>query len=157
MPHTLHAAGLAPAACCGRHGRLDWYDRYFAFNMAHGMEDYEAQIAPIKAALFERLFMTNAPGGTPVAGTQGSSAHPVQVLELGIGTSPNLPFMVQQQQNLTITGVDPNKAMWPYAEGAAASVGLAPQQLQLVDADATALPFDDGSFDVAVVTLVCFL
>jgi ubiquinone/menaquinone biosynthesis C-methylase UbiE len=55
---------------------------------------------------------------------------------------------------LSVTGLEPNIAMWGYAQQAAAAAGLQQQQLQLVEGDAQQMPFDSSSFDAAVMTLV---
>jgi ubiquinone/menaquinone biosynthesis C-methylase UbiE len=44
--------------------------------------------------------------------------------------------------------------MQEYARASAAAAGLAPGQLELVVAGAEAMPFPDGAFDGAVITLV---
>ena len=69
---ALSAVPLCPCAACSRNAG---YDRYFAWNMANGMASYEEDIAPIKRQLF---------AGVPLRGAK--------VLEIGIGTGPNLPF-----------------------------------------------------------------
>lgn len=53
-----------------------------------------------------------------------------------------------------MTGLEPNTAMWGYAQEKAAAAGWAQQQLQLVEGDAQQMPFEDSSFDAAVMTLV---
>jgi hypothetical protein len=75
---------------------------------------------------------------------------------------PNFQFYptaaeTQQLQQLRITGLEPNPAMWQYTQQAAESAGLSQQQLQLVAADAQQMPFEPNSFDAAVVTLVGLL
>lgn len=72
---------------------------------------------------------------------------------------PNLEFMAQalgpeRLPSLRLTGLDPNPAMQPYARDAAAAAGLAPGQIDLTTGDAQAMPYDDGTFDAAVITLV---
>jgi hypothetical protein len=47
--------------------------------MAQGMRSYEAQIAPVKRQLFQQI-----------RASAGSGA--VRVLEIGIGTGPNLEY-----------------------------------------------------------------
>ncbi|KAF8072542.1 METTL7A [Scenedesmus sp. PABB004] len=140
--------GLAAAPCCcaGCGRRWAWYDSWFALNMAAGMADYEHAVAPLKAALFERL----------LRGARADSAAdvPLQLLEVGIGTGPNLRHLRHLGGSVAVTGLEPNPAMWPYAREAAAAAGLGEQQLALVAGDATALPFEAGRFDVAVITLV---
>ena len=69
------------------------------------------------------------------------------MLELGVGTGLNLPFY----ENATrIVGIDPDPHMLRRARRRAEQV---PQRVELVEAGAEALPFDDGAFDTVVVTL----
>lgn len=57
--------------------------------MAGGMADYEASIAPVKRRLLQELL-----SGLPGAGAGGGSGggEPAQLLELGVGTGPNLAY-----------------------------------------------------------------
>lgn len=81
-----------------------------------------------------------------------------QLLEVGVGTGPNLPYYRQlgssaaQPQGLKVTGLDPNISMQQYAELSAQQAGL--QDFAFVQGSAEQMPFDDGSFDAAVLTLV---
>lgn len=95
----LHAVRLLSApkqrvvqhagTCCGCSlcksssfaGRWGWYDKYFAYTMAYGMQDYERNIAARKETLFANLFQL-----------------PVEsLLEIGIGTGPNTRYYAAQQ------------------------------------------------------------
>jgi len=143
------AAGVIGCCACGRPcgasngkqaggtwpGRWGWYDRYFAFAMTE-MQDYEREVAPLKGRLFAAAL---APGA--------------EVLELGMGTGPNLRYEAECSE-VHVTGVDVNSAMAPYAREAAQTAGLPLQRLTLVTGDVGALPFKDDSFDVVVCTLV---
>lgn len=60
----------------------------------------------------------------------------------------------QQQVPLVITGLEPNPAMWQYAQASAEQTGLSQQQLQLVAGDAQQMPFEQDTFNAAVMTLV---
>ena len=62
-------------------GRWRWYDRYFAYSMAVGMQDYEHEMAACKRRLFTELFQSDIQ----------------ELLELGMGTGPNLKYYNQQQ------------------------------------------------------------
>ena len=75
-----HAAPLCPCASC----RIAGYDKYFAFNMATGMREYEEGLAPVKRQLF---------GKVPFSG-----AH---VLEIGMGTGPNLQYYGSKVRRLS--------------------------------------------------------
>ena len=97
--------------------------------MAEGMADYEAAIAPRKAALFAKL-----------AG---------DVAEVGLGAGPNLRFYPPSVTS--VVGVEPNEYMDAFASRAAADAGVA---LQVRRGVAEALPLADRSVDVVVATLV---
>lgn len=69
-----------------------------------------------------------------------------RVLEIGFGTGTSLaaypPGAVDR-----VTALEPNRAMWPRARRRAGQAGIA---IDLVDARAEAMPFDDASFDTVV-------
>lgn len=71
------------------------------------------------------------------------------VLEIGGGTGLNLPFYGQAVQSLTVT--EPEPAMLRRLQRRAREQASAAKVLR---APAEDLPFDDGTFDVAVSTLV---
>ncbi|KAI8477362.1 MAG: S-adenosyl-L-methionine-dependent methyltransferase [Monoraphidium minutum] len=155
--------GVAPILCCGcprcggaaqERQRAGWYDRYFAAAMHSQMGVYESAIAPVKERLFSQLL---APGGA--AAPAGGGGGALRLLEIGIGTGPNLSYMARalgpdRLPLLSLTGLDPNPEMQPYARESAAAAGLDPGQLRLVEGSAEAMPFEDGAFDAAVITLV---
>ena len=62
-------------------GRWQWYDKYFAYSMAFGMQSYEEELAACKRGLFAELFR--------------SPIH--SLLEVGLGTGPNLKFYSEQK------------------------------------------------------------
>ncbi|KAL0664587.1 hypothetical protein Bca4012_101425 [Brassica carinata] len=62
-----------------------------------------------------------------------------KVLEIGIGTGPNMRYFAARNVNVTLLGLDPNPKMKKYARKAA--VG-------------EAIPLEDGSVDAVVATLV---
>eukprot|EP00199_Chlamydomonas_sp_CCMP681_P002038 CAMPEP_0119116408 /NCGR_PEP_ID=MMETSP1180-20130426/52265_1 /TAXON_ID=3052 ORGANISM="Chlamydomonas cf sp, Strain CCMP681" /NCGR_SAMPLE_ID=MMETSP1180 /ASSEMBLY_ACC=CAM_ASM_000741 /LENGTH=344 /DNA_ID=CAMNT_0007105551 /DNA_START=81 /DNA_END=1115 /DNA_ORIENTATION=+ len=154
--------------------RTGWYERAYAYLMATGMAKYETAMSPVK----ERLFAQLAAGFA--ARAQDELAEPFCVLEIGIGTGPNLRYLCRalasnpldspagptpvqhgdsfmaamQQAPVLVRGIDPNSAMFPYTKEAAAAAGLGPEQVQLVVADAARMPFPDASCDAAVMTLV---
>ncbi len=75
------AWGLGPCCACGccegAPRKASWYDKYFAYNMAYGMDDYEAVITPVKRELFAQLIPAiKADGG-------GGASN---LLEVGVGT-----------------------------------------------------------------------
>ena len=71
-----------------------------------------------------------------------------RTLEVGIGTGANLPHY---PAGIELTGVDISPEMMARAAARAREVGRA---VTLREASADALPFDDGSFDTVVCTLV---
>lgn len=68
------------------------------------------------------------------------------VLELGIGSGLNLPFY---RRGTRITGVDPSLELQMYAREVAHDHAV---DVKFVSESAEALPFEDHSFDTAVVT-----
>lgn len=92
------------------------------------MKVYEPKIAPRKQSLLGEL--------------RG------KVLEIGPGTGPNLKYYAK---DVEWHGVEPNPHMRKYLEAEAARVGLG---VKLQEASAMELPFEDGSMDFVVGTLV---
>jgi len=72
-----------------------------------------------------------------------------RVLEIGAGTGANLPHYGEEVETLTVT--EPDKGMARRLERRARELGRA---VEVVHAPAEALPFENGSFDTAVSTLV---
>lgn len=69
------------------------------------------------------------------------------VLEVAVGTGRNLPFY---PDSVRLTGIDFSPAMLEVARARAAELG---REIDLREADAQALPFDEASFDTVVCTL----
>lgn len=80
-PHATGGLCTCSGCACIRH-RNSWYDGYFAFNMAHGMDEYEAAVQPIKHPLFQQLLQPLNMTGSSAAAAGGAAS----VLEVGIGT-----------------------------------------------------------------------
>jgi ubiquinone/menaquinone biosynthesis C-methylase UbiE len=70
-----------------------------------------------------------------------------RTLEVAIGTGRNLPLYAA---DVDLTGIDLSPAMLDIARRQAASLG---RQVDLREADAEHLPFEDGAFDTVVSTL----
>jgi ubiquinone/menaquinone biosynthesis C-methylase UbiE len=68
-------------------------------------------------------------------------------LEVAIGTGSNLEFY---PPGTPLTGIDLSAAMLDIARTHAADLG---RDVELIDGDAQALPFEDSSFDTVVCTL----
>lgn len=60
------------------------------------------------------------------------------IMELGIGTGPNLAYYGGRPSITTVVGVDPNVKMARYAEAAAVAAGLSPAQFKFMHAVPTA-------------------
>ena len=56
-----------------------------------------------------------------------------RILEIGIGTGPNLEYYADNNE-VQVFGVDPNKKMEKYARAAAAAVGLPSKNFQFIEA-----------------------
>jgi ubiquinone/menaquinone biosynthesis C-methylase UbiE len=118
----------APPGETASRGLKDGYQRFFAWAMATGTADYERAMAERKQALF--------------AGLEG------EVLEIGPGAGPNLPYL---NPNVRWLGIEPNPHMHPYLQAAAAQAGVA---VDLRVGNAEALPASDSSIDAVISTLV---
>ncbi|CAL5338490.1 unnamed protein product [Camellia sinensis] len=129
--------------------RPDWYEELYAFILDKGSKAYEAEVAGFKSQIFTNL--------------RGKAKT---VLELGIGTGPNLKYYASDN-GVHVFGIDPNRKMEKYAQAAAATAGLPPENFKFVHAlwpqiptvalgleVAEALPLSDASVDVVVGTLV---
>src|ERR1700760_3440429 len=69
------------------------------------------------------------------------------VLEVAVGTAMNLGLY---SEKVRLTGVDLSPAMLTEARSRSAELG---REIDLKEADAAALPFEDNSFDTVVATL----
>lgn len=105
-----------------------WYQRFFAWVMATAAQDYEQKMADRKQQLFANL--------------EG------EILELGPGAGPNLPYFSSQMHWL---GLEPNPYMHPYLQQKANELGLKIEVQTTTLAD-TSIP--DNSQDVVLCTLV---
>lgn len=72
----------------------------------------------------------------------------VRVLEVGVGTGKNIPYY---PKDAGVTAIDLSPRMLEHARERAEREGVA---VDLIEADAQALPFPDASFDAAVATFV---
>ncbi|KAL3501434.1 hypothetical protein ACH5RR_035883 [Cinchona calisaya] len=116
--------------------RPDWYEELYALVTETCMKPYEAEIAGYKLQLFANL-----------------SGKANRILELGIGTGPNLKYYANEP-GVQVFGVDPNMKMEKYARAAAEGAGLPQTNFTFKQAVAEALPLGDASVDAIVGTLV---
>nr|GMD27496.1 methyltransferase-like protein 7B [Ipomoea batatas] len=115
--------------------RADWYEEFYAWAMNTFTKAYEAEIAAYKSELFANL--------------RGQAKS---VLEIGIGTGPNLKYYSGDMD--FVYGIDPNRKMEKYAQAAAETAGLPPDNFKFMQAVSEALPLGDASVDAVVGTLV---
>ncbi|KAL2510143.1 S-adenosyl-L-methionine-dependent methyltransferase superfamily protein [Forsythia ovata] len=116
--------------------RPDWYEEFYALALDKTMISYEAEIAGYKSQLFSNL--------------RGKAD---KILEIGIGTGPNLKYYANEP-GIRVFGIDPNSKMKKYAVAAAEAAGLPPSNFKFMQAVAEALPLNDASVDAVVGTLV---
>lgn len=109
-------------------GNLGWYKRVFAWLMAHGATEYERTVGERKQALFANICG--------------------DVLEIGPGTGPNLPYY---PKNINWIGIEPNPYMHAYLKQEADRLGL---NIELHSGTAEQLDVADNSMDAVVSTLV---
>lgn len=114
----------------------DWYEEFYAINLDRGMKAYEKEIAGYKEQLLNPL-----------------KGEAKTILELGIGTGPNLKYYASGR-NVSVVGVDPNKHMEKYAQAAATDSGLLKSQFKFIHGVGEALPLFSSSMDAVVCTLV---
>ncbi|KAL8142332.1 hypothetical protein V2J09_015364 [Rumex salicifolius] len=114
----------------------DWYEELYASVLNKFMKSYEAEVEGYKSKLFDQL--------------RGKAKD---ILEIGIGTGPNLKFYAGDA-GVNVVGADPNKKMEKYARAAAEATGLPPANFQFVQAVGEALPLADASVDAVIGTLV---
>ncbi|VVA94610.1 unnamed protein product [Arabis nemorensis] len=77
-----------------------------------------------------------------------------KVLEIGIGTGPNMKYYPARNINITVVGLDPNPKMKKYARKSAAKAGFKPKHFKFKPGVGEAIPLDDESVDAVVATLV---
>jgi ubiquinone/menaquinone biosynthesis C-methylase UbiE len=107
---------------------------------------------PIFARFYDRLMAGTERAGLGEMRRELLGQASGRVLELGAGTGHNLEYYTDAVAELVLTEPDPYMAE-RLRERLANRVSLA-QEVTVVEASAEVLPFDDGSFDVVVATLV---
>ena len=122
----------------------DWYQRLFAWLMAHATAKYEAEMSDRKRKLFADL--------------HGN------ILEIGPGTGPNLRYY---PRDVRWIGIEPNTCMYPYLQQEAERVRLDIDRergfrsesisnggVDVRNGTAEQLGVEDNSIDAVVSTLV---
>jgi ubiquinone/menaquinone biosynthesis C-methylase UbiE len=103
----------------------------------------------IIAALYDRMGAASERAGLAARRRELLAGARGRVLEVGAGTGINLEHYPEGIEELVL--VEPERAMVRKLEQRLPELG---RQARVVDAAAEALPFDDGSFDAVVCTLV---
>ncbi|ESQ28292.1 hypothetical protein EUTSA_v10019583mg [Eutrema salsugineum] len=101
------------------------------------MQSYLEEIEDCKIKVFDKL-----------------TAKAEKVLEIGIGTGPNMRYYAARNMNVTVLGLDPNPKMKKHARKSAAKAGLKPKSFKFKQGVGEAIPLDDDSMDAVVATLV---
>lgn len=101
------------------------------------------------SALYDRCFKASEEAGLRDMRRETVAQARGRVLEIGAGTGLNLDLYPQSVQDLTLTEPDPHMT-----KQLRKKVDESTRKAEVVEAPAESLPFDDDSFDTAVVTLV---
>jgi ubiquinone/menaquinone biosynthesis C-methylase UbiE len=107
---------------------------------------------PILARFYDRLLVGSEDAGLAEMREALLATASGRVLELGAGTGLNLPHYTDAVTELVMTEPDPHMAA--RLRERLAAEGTAAGRPSVAEAPAEDLPFDDGSFDVVVTTLV---
>jgi ubiquinone/menaquinone biosynthesis C-methylase UbiE len=107
---------------------------------------------PIFAALYDRMLAGSERAGLMEMRRELLAHASGRVLELGAGTGHNLEHYTDAVTELVMTEPDPHMAR--RLRERLASHGSPVASASVVEAPAEDLPFDDGSFDTVVATLV---
>jgi ubiquinone/menaquinone biosynthesis C-methylase UbiE len=107
---------------------------------------------PLFARFYDRLTAGTERAGLGEMRRELLSSAAGRVLELGAGTGHNLEHYTDAVTELVLAEPDPNMAK--LLRERLESDGTAAGNPSVIEAPAEELPFDDGSFDVVVATLV---
>src|SRR3954454_9138985 len=107
---------------------------------------------PLFARFYDRLMAGTEEGGLAEMRHALLGTASGRVLELGAGTGHNLSHYTDAVTELVMTEPDPHMAR--RLRERLAAEGTAAGRPSVIEATAEDLPFDDGSFDTVVATLV---
>ncbi|KAL1218454.1 Cycloartenol-C-24-methyltransferase [Cardamine amara subsp. amara] len=119
-----------------RRGR--WYiSRLYSWIFNALMQSYWQEIEDSKVKVFDKL-----------------TTKAEKVLEIGIGTGPNMRYYADRNSNVTLFGLDPNLEVKKYARKSATKAGLKSKNFRFKQGVGEAIPLKDDSVDAVVATLV---
>jgi SAM-dependent methyltransferase len=107
---------------------------------------------PIFARFYDRLMAGTERAGLGEMRRELLATASGHVLELGAGTGHNLPYYTDKVTDLVMTEPDPHMAS--RLQEKLSKEGTAAGRPSVIVSQAESLPFDDGSFDAVVATLV---
>ncbi|MGH2984707.1 MAG: class I SAM-dependent methyltransferase [Solirubrobacterales bacterium] len=107
---------------------------------------------PIFARFYDRITARAERAGLAEMRRELLAQASGRTLELGAGTGHNLPYYTDRVSELVLSEPDPH--MSRRMRERLQSEPPAPARVEVIEAPAEDLPFDDGSFDTVVATLV---
>lgn len=110
---------------------------------------YDATWGRAFTAVYDRAFKATEEAGLRQMRAELLAGASGRVLELGAGTGANLELYPDSVERLVLAEPDPHMT-----KRLRAKLGGSNRAAEVVEAPAERLPFDDDSFDTAVVTLV---
>jgi ubiquinone/menaquinone biosynthesis C-methylase UbiE len=110
---------------------------------------YDATWGRLFAAVYDRGLKATEEAGLREMRSELLAGASGKVVEIGAGTGVNLDLYPDSVTDLTMVEPDPHMSKHLRAKLTPAS-----RQVEIVEAPAESLPFNDGSFDTAVATLV---
>ncbi len=101
------------------------------------------------AAMYDRAFTATEDAGLREMRRQALSEAQGRTIDLGAGTGANLELYPEAVSELVLAEPDPHMA-----KQLREKLARSPRAAELIEASAERMPFEDGSFDTAVFTLV---